>query len=134
VRAVKARIDGAWQKVTLKNPHIYGKLMAEHGLEKTGEDVFECGRRAVIYYECNEGSEEYVGRYFISARKWLGHHLGEELLLKYELLCYCTPGHRQCVTRLDDLNRFTPHVWAKIAHRWIVHDSQDGGLSGSLQM
>jgi hypothetical protein len=69
----------------VRNSHIYGELILNNGLEKTGEDVFDQGRRAVIYYECDEGSKEYVARYFQSARRWLGHQLGEELRLGYVL-------------------------------------------------
>lgn len=100
--AVKARIDDAWHAVTLRNSHIAGTLVARHGLEKTGEDVFERGRRAVIYYECNAGSEAYVASYFQSARRWLGHQLGEAMHLK------CAPCSHLCppppaVTRVRGL-------------------------------
>ena len=56
-----------------------------HGLEKTGEDVFEKGRRAEIYYECEEGSEDLLQQWFARSRKWLSHRLGDELHLKCAL-------------------------------------------------
>jgi hypothetical protein len=76
------RIDDAWHRVAMRNPHICGELMGRHGLEKTGEDVFERGRRAIVYYECEPGSEKYVARYFKDSQRWLGHQLGNELGLK----------------------------------------------------
>jgi hypothetical protein len=62
-------------------PHICS-LVEEHGLEKTGEAVFERGRRAIVYYECDEASQAFVARYFSSAHRWLGHRLGEQMHLK----------------------------------------------------
>jgi hypothetical protein len=82
--AVKARIDQAWHHVSNRCPHMIS-LVEEHGLEKTGEAVFERGRRAVVFYECEETSQDYVARYFVSARRWLGHQLGEQMQLK----CAC---------------------------------------------
>jgi hypothetical protein len=80
--AVKARVDAAWHAVAARTPHICGALMGRHGLEKTGEDIFERGRRAVVYYECNEASDAELHAWFAKSRKWLSHRLGEELRLK----------------------------------------------------
>lgn len=56
-------------------------LVAEHGLEKTGEDVYERGRRGVIYFDCEPTSLKYVQRYFSTAGRWLSHQLGDYLQL-----------------------------------------------------
>lgn len=64
------------------NPFLQSELVQHRGLEMTDCEVAERGRRAVVYYECDEGAEEYVARYFAKARAWLGHRLGEQMGLK----------------------------------------------------
>jgi hypothetical protein len=71
-------------------PHLRDVLINDHGLQKTGEDVYDYGRSGVIYYDCDPGAEEYVAKYFATAHKWLSHRMGEELQLKCGPPLRCT--------------------------------------------
>lgn len=86
--AVRARIDQAWISIAERTPHIRDVLVAEHGLEKTGEDVYERGRRGVIYFDCEPTSLAYVQRYFSTAGRWLSHQLGDHLQLGCAVDCH----------------------------------------------
>lgn len=79
--AVRVRIDQAWHHIAERTPHIRDVLVSQHGLEKTGEDIYERGRRGTIYYDCEPSSLTYVQRYFHSAGRWLSHQLGAHLKL-----------------------------------------------------
>lgn len=113
--AVQQRIDDAWHRVTVRNAHIFDELMGRHGLEKTGEDVFERGRKATVYYECNPGSEKYVGRYFKDAKSWLGHQLGNELAFKCARSPFCGGDVGTCMMKAS----FLVYVWQFIVlYEW----------------
>lgn len=74
------------------SPFLQSELVERRGVEMTDSDVAERGRRATVYYECDEGAEEYVAKYFAKARKWLSHQLGEHMGLKCAArrpCCHC---------------------------------------------
>lgn len=79
--AVRVRIDQAWSSIAARTPHIRDVLIEKHGLEKTGEDVYERGRKGVIYFDCEPTSLAYVERYFNTAGQWLSHQIGDHLKL-----------------------------------------------------
>lgn len=105
VPAVAQKIDDAWRRVTLRSPYITGHLVAKHGLEKTGADIFERGRRAVVYYDCDPASQQLVAEYFRQAHKWLAHQLGNEMRLK----CACRSTSRVFLPPFNGV-RITMHA------------------------
>lgn len=92
VCTVRSRIDKAWDVVVRKHPFLWEQLLGTWGFMKTGEDVFDFGRRAVIYYECEPQHEVEVKKYLRAGAPWLGHQIGSILQLK----CAAAPPSCPC--------------------------------------
>lgn len=82
MHAVRSRIDKAWSVIVRKHPFLWEQLLGTWGFTKTGEDVFDFGRQAVIYYECDPEHEPAVKKYLRAGAPWLGHQIGSVLSLK----------------------------------------------------
>ena len=88
--AVKARLDASWYIVSQTQPFVRDVLINKWGFAKTGESVTEFGRKAVIYYECDDVHRPAIEAYLAKGSAWLGHQIGSHIPLKYGSSClYC---------------------------------------------